>query len=105
MDKTNVCPIEITVSLISDKWIILIIRELLTGTKRFNELKKSIGSVTQKVLTQSLRKMETNGLIDRKIYNEIPPKVEYSLTKIGLSLKPILDTMKDWGQNYLEKNK
>lgn len=105
MDKANVCPIEITVSLISDKWIILIIRELLTGTKRFNELKKSIGSVTQKVLTQSLRKMETNGLIDRKIYNEIPPKVEYSLTKVGLSLKPILDAMKDWGQDYLEKNK
>lgn len=97
------CPVEITVNLISDKWIILIIRELLTGTKRFNELKRSIGQITQKVLTQSLRKMELNKLIERKIYNEVPPKVEYSLTEIGLSLKPILDIMKEWGNNYINK--
>jgi len=94
------CPVEITLMLISDKWKVLIIRDLLSGTKRFGQLKKSIGAISQKVLTSNLRAMEESGLISRKIYAEVPPRVEYSLTKIGWSIKPILDAMVDWGKNY-----
>jgi Predicted transcriptional regulators len=94
------CPVEITLMLISDKWKVLIIRDLLSGTKRFGQLKKSIGAISQKVLTSNLRTMEESGLISRKIYAEVPPRVEYSLTKIGWSIKPILDAMVDWGENY-----
>ena len=89
--------------LIGDKWKILIIRDLLTGTKRFGELKKSLNNITQKVLTNKLREMEASGLIKRKVYPEVPPRVEYSLTTTGLSLKPILDSMVIWGNNYKEK--
>ena len=91
------CPVETTLMLISDRWKVLIIRDLLEGTKRFGELKKSIGSVSQKVLTANLRSMEESGLINRKVYPEVPPRVEYSLTDIGYSLKPILDAMVEWG--------
>lgn len=94
------CPVETTLTLIGDKWKVLILRDLLTGTKRFGELKKSIGNVSQKVLTAQLRDMEVKGLVNRKVYAEVPPKVEYSLTDLGLSLKPILDTMYNWGRNY-----
>ena len=94
------CPVETTLSLIGDKWKVLILRDLMPGTKRFGELKKSIGSVSQKVLTAQLRDMEANGLISRKVYAEIPPRVEYSLTNLGKSLKPILDAMKNWGEDY-----
>lgn len=94
------CPVEVTLSLISDKWKVLIMRDLLTGTKRFNELKRSVTGITQKVLTSSLRSMENDGLIIRKVYPQVPPKVEYSLTETGLSLKPILDSMYEWGSNY-----
>ena len=97
------CPVELTVGLIGDKWKILIIRDLLTGTKRFGELKKSLNNITQKVLTNKLREMEASGLVKRKVYPEVPPKVEYSLTETGLSLKPILDSMVVWGNNYREK--
>lgn len=94
------CPVETTLSLIGDKWKVLILRDLMPGTKRFGELKKSIGSVSQKVLTAQLRDMEANGLISRKVYAEVPPRVEYSLTDLGKSLKPILDAMKNWGEDY-----
>lgn len=94
------CPVETTLSLISDKWKVLILRDLMPGTKRFGELKKSIGSVSQKVLTAQLRDMEANGLISRKVYAEVPPRVECSLTNLGKSLKPILDAMKNWGEDY-----
>lgn len=94
------CPVETTLTLIGDKWKVLILRDLMTGTKRFGELKKSIGTVSQKVLTAQLRTMESNGLVNRKVYAEVPPRVEYSLTKIGVSLKPILDAMWVWGENY-----
>lgn len=94
------CPVETTLMLIGDKWKVLILRDLLTGTKRFGELRKSLGSVSQKVLTAQLRSMENNGLITRKAYPEVPPRVEYSLTELGSSLKPILDAMWDWGENY-----
>ncbi|MGN0452540.1 MAG: winged helix-turn-helix transcriptional regulator, partial [Ruminococcus sp.] len=82
------------------KWKVLILRDLMPGTKRFGELKKSIGSVSQKVLTAQLRDMEENGLVNRKVYAEVPPRVEYSLTELGKSLKPILDAMCNWGEGY-----
>lgn len=94
------CPVETTLTLIGDKWKVLILRDLLPGTKRFGELKKSIGSVSQKVLTAQLRDMEENGLINRKVYAEVPPRVEYSLTDLGKSLEPILDAMWNWGEGY-----
>jgi DNA-binding HxlR family transcriptional regulator len=95
-----VCPVEITLSLIGDKWKILILRDLIEGTKRFGELRKSIGTISQKMLTQQLRDMEEDGLVDRKVYAEVPPRVEYSLTEEGISLKPILDSMLVWGEQY-----
>lgn len=98
------CPVETTLMLIGDKWKILILRDLLTGTKRFVELKKSIGHVSQKVLTAQLRDMEANGLVHRKVYAEVPPRVEYSLTELGQSLKPITDAMGAWGEKYQAKN-
>lgn len=88
--------------LISERWKVLIIRDLLDGTKRFGELKKSIGNISQKVLTANLRAMEDSGLLTRKVYPEVPPKVEYTLTETGYSLKPILDAMKEWGVVYQE---
>ena len=94
------CPVETTLTLIGNKWTVLILRDLMDGTKRFGELKKSIGSVSQKVLTAQLRSMEENGLVLRKVYAEVPPKVEYSLTETGKSLKPILDAMRCWGEEY-----
>lgn len=99
------CPVEITMGLIGDKWKVLIIRDLLTGTKRFGELKKSLNGITQKVLTNNLRQMEASGLVNRKVYAEVPPRVEYSLTETGWSLKPILDSMVVWGNSHREKQK
>ena len=98
------CPVETTLMLIGDKWKVLILRELMSGTKRFGELKKAIGTVTQKVLTSQLRDMENNGLLTRKVYAEVPPRVEYTLTDTGRSLKPILDSMVVWGTEYQRKN-
>ena len=86
--------------LIRDRWKVLIIRDLLDGTKRFGELKRSVGNISQKVLTANLRAMEESGLLTRKVYPEVPPRVEYTLTETGYSLKPILDAMKEWGTNY-----
>ena len=97
------CPVETTLTLIGDKWKVLILRDLMQGTKRFGELKKSIGSVSQKVLTAQLRAMEESGLVHREVYAEVPPKVEYSLTDLGKSLKPILDSMRVWGEDYKAK--
>ncbi|HIV34040.1 MAG TPA: helix-turn-helix transcriptional regulator [Candidatus Blautia intestinigallinarum] len=98
------CPVETTLTLIGDKWKVLILRDLLPGTKRFGELKKSIGNVSQKVLTAQLRDMEKSGLVNRKVYPEVPPHVEYSLTELGRSLQPILDALRDWGEEYKAKN-
>ena len=97
------CPVETTLTLISDKWKVLIIRDLLPGTKRFGELKKSIGSVSQKVLTSQLRQMEESGLLTRTVFPEVPPRVEYSLTELGHSLKPVLDALGHWGEESQEK--
>ena len=94
------CPVEVTLMLISDRWKVLILRDLLSGTKRFGELKKSIGSISQKVLTSNLRSMEEDGLLTRKVYAEVPPRVEYTLTELGESLRPILFSMQEWGLAY-----
>ena len=94
------CPVEMTLQLIGDKWKILILRDLLTGTKRFGELKKSVTGITQKVLTSNLRDMESSGLLTREVFPEVPPRVEYTLTDTGYSLEPILDSMYSWGKNY-----
>ena len=97
------CPVETTLMLISDRWKVLIIRDLLGGTKRFGELKKSIGTVSQKVLTSNLRSMEESGLLTRKVYAEVPPRVEYTLTETGYSLKTVLDAMAMLGTEYKQK--
>ncbi len=94
------CPVETTLMLIGDKWKVLILRDLMPGTKRFGELKKSIGYVSQKVLTAQLRAMEESGLLTRTVYAQVPPRVEYSLTELGKSLKPILDALWNWGEQY-----
>ena len=99
------CPVETTLMLIGDKWKVLILRDLMPGTKRFGELKKTIGNISQKVLTAQLRDMEEKGLLLRTVYAEVPPKVEYTLTETGYSLKPILDAMQEWGEAYQEKMK
>lgn len=95
------CPVEATLSLISDKWKVLILRDLLTGTKRFGELKKSIGSISQKVLTSNLRAMEDDGLLEREVFAEVPPRVEYTLTERGQSLGPVIEAMRSWGVAHM----
>ena len=104
MMELPACPVETTLMLIGDKWKVLILRDLMDGTKRFGELKKSIGTVSQKVLTAQLRDMEEKGLLTRKVYAEVPPRVEYTLTETGCSLKPVLDAMWAWGADYHTKN-
>ncbi|WP_334087386.1 MarR family transcription factor RrpB [Helicobacter typhlonius] len=99
------CPIETTLNLIGNKWKIIIIRDLLSGTKRFGELKKSVGatknqSISQKVLTQNLRELEEAKLLKRKVYAEVPPRVEYSLTPLGQSLDSVLQSLELWGKSY-----
>ena len=102
-DSLPACPVQTCLNFISDKWKILIIRDLLDGTKRFNELKKSLAPITQKMLTQQLREMEQDDLIHREVYPIVPPKVEYSLTPLGKSLKPVIEEMKKWGQMLKER--
>ena len=103
IDEFPACPVEMTLKLVGNKWKILIMRDLLAhGTMRFGQLKKSIGNITQKVLTSNLRDMEEAGLLTRRVYAEVPPRVEYSLTEVGFSLSPVLDSMNDWGSAYKE---
>ena len=94
------CPVETTLTLISDKWKVLILRDLMSGARRFGELKRSLGAVSQKVLTAQLRQMEDSGLLTRTVYPEVPPRVEYRLTDLGRSLKPVLDAMQSGGEAY-----
>lgn len=99
------CPIEHTVNLIGHKWKVLILRNLFNnGTQRFSDLSKGISKISQKMLTQQLRQLEADGILDRKVYPEVPPKVEYSLTELGKSLKPILDEMNSWGIEHLKQS-
>lgn len=94
------CPVEVTLLLLSNKWTILILRDLFTGTKRFGELKKSLNGVSQKVLTANLRSLEEKGIIEREVFPEVPPRVEYKLTDLGKTLEPIIDSMHAWGEFY-----
>ena len=99
-DELPECPVATTVALIGNKWKLLIIRNLLSGTYRFGELKTGIPGISQKVLTDNLRSLENDGLVTRKAYAEIPPKVEYSLSEVGKSLSPMFDVMISWGNEY-----
>lgn len=94
------CPVETTLLMISDKWVVLILRDLRSGTKRFGELMKSVTGVSQKVLTEKLRAMEEHGIVSRKVYPEVPPRVEYTITDLGATLFPIIDAMEQWGWGY-----
>ena len=98
------CPVATTVQLIGNKWKLLILRNLLARPWRFNELRKSLDGISQKVLTESLRSMESDGIIVRTVYAEVPPRVEYSLSEMGETLRPILDAMQAWGQEYKQNN-
>lgn len=99
-EELPACPVATTVQLIGNKWKILIMRNLLERPWRFNELQKSLDGISQKVLTDSLRSMEADGIVIRTVFPEVPPHVEYSLSELGESMRPILDTMKEWGINY-----
>ncbi len=99
------CPVETTLYLIGNKWKGLILRDLMDGTKRFGQLKKAINGISQKVLTSHLREMEECGLVIRTVYAEVPPRVEYTLTDTGKSLRPVLEALKDWGLKYQHDNK
>ena len=94
------CPVATTVQLIGSKWKLLIMRNLLERPWRFNELKKDLDGISQKVLTDSLRSMEADGIITRTVYPEVPPRVEYALSDIGESMRPILTAMQKWGEDY-----
>ena len=94
------CPVATTVQLIGNKWKLLILRNLQMRPWRFNEMQKSLDGISQKVLTQSLRSMEADGIVIRTVYAEVPPRVEYSLSKLGETMHPILDAMEKWGNDY-----
>ena len=100
IESLPACPVETTLMLIGDKWKVLILRDLLPGKKRFGELRHSVGHISQKVLTSNLRDMEACGLLTRTVYAEVPPRGEYALTDLGMSLKPILDALDHWGRGY-----
>ena len=99
-EELPACPVATTVNLIGNKWKLLILRDLLAGTKRFGELRKSVAGISQKVLTDNLRALEEDGIVVRKIYAEVPPRVEYSLSELGETLRPIIDVMEKWGTAY-----
>ena len=103
-EELPACPVATTVQMIGSKWKLLIMRNLLQRPWRFNELKKDLEGISQKVLTDSLRSMEADGIITRTVYPEVPPRVEYSLTELGKSLKPILDSMWAWGEDYKKQH-
>lgn len=106
MERTDLpaCPVETTLALISNRWKALILRDLLMGTKRFGELRRSLAGISQKVLTANLRDMEADGLLTRTAYAEVPPRVEYALTDLGESLRPVLAALFDWGLAYRRAN-
>lgn len=91
---------EMTIKMVGDRWKVLIIQNLLDGTKRFGELKRELGDITQKVLTSNLRILEEKGIVVRKVYAQIPPRVDYTLTQLGYDLKPVIDSMIQWAEEY-----
>lgn len=100
---TEGCPVEVTLDVISGKWKGIIIYNLLSGKKRFNQLRRLMPTITQRMLTLQLRELESDGIVHREVYNVIPPKVEYSLTRFGKSLKPIILLMREWGEQYTDE--
>jgi len=104
-EELPLCPVATTVNLIGNKWKLLILRDLLSGTKRFGELRKSLSGISQKVLTDNLRSLEEDGIVVRTIYAEIPPRVEYALSELGESLRPIIEVMEKWGTAYKARKK
>ena len=104
LEENGICPVATTIDLLSSKWKVLIIRDLLPGTKRFTQLKTSVAGISQKMLTQSLREMEHDGLVVRQIFPVVPLKVEYSLSKLGRSMEPVINSMAEWGNFYLDQN-
>lgn len=103
-EELPACPVATTVQMIGSKWKLLIMRNLLQRPWRFNELKKDLEGISQKVLTDSLRSMESDGIITRTVYPEVPPRVEYALSELGESMRPIMDAMEAWGRAYKEQN-
>jgi len=101
-EELPACPVATIVQLIGNKWKLLIIRNLLAGTQRFNEMRNTIPGISQKVLTDNLRSLEGDGLVARKVFAEVPPRVEYSLSDLGRTLKPVFDSMQAWGEDYQE---
>lgn len=99
-EELPACPVETTLTLVGNKWQALILRDLMEGPVRFTELQRSVGGISQKVLTSSLRTMEARGIVNREVFAEVPPRVEYSLTELGHSLQPIIDAMAAWGEEY-----
>lgn len=102
LEQNGICPVATTIDLLSSKWKVLIMRDLLKGTRRYSELRTSVAGISQKMLTQSLREMTDDGLVIRKAFPVIPPKVEYHLSELGESMRPIINSMADWGSNYLD---
>ena len=102
-ENINICPCAITIAMLSSKWKILIIRELLKGTCRYSDIRKQVVGISQKMLTQSLKELEADGLVSRRVYPEVPPRVEYSLTDDGNSIRPVIQVLDDWGAKYVEE--
>ncbi|WP_254568321.1 helix-turn-helix domain-containing protein [Oscillatoria sp. HE19RPO] len=98
------CPVETTLAIIGGRWKVLILQELFSGVKRFGELHRALAGITQKMLTQQLRELERDGIINRMVYAQVPPKVEYSLTEFGMTLRPILETMHEWGVRFEQEH-
>ncbi len=103
-EEKHRCPVELTLKIIGGRWKVIIIHQLMDGKRRFCELHRAIDGITQKMLTQQLRELERDGIVHRKVYPEVPPKVEYSLTSLGKSLKPILEAMHRWGLKHIDAN-
>ena len=97
------CPIEVALEVIGGMWKVIVVRELRTGTKRYSELHRGLRNATHKMLAQQLRQLERDGVVDRKVYPQVPPKVEYSLTPLGRELEPLLDSMGDWGRQVIDR--
>lgn len=103
-EEMPACPVATTVALIGSKWKLLILRNLLARPWRFNELKRDLAGISQKVLTDSLRSMEADGIITRTVYPEVPPRVEYALSELGESMRPVIRSMEEWGKVYKQNN-
>ncbi|WP_416445923.1 winged helix-turn-helix transcriptional regulator [Leucobacter sp. HNU] len=97
----TVCPVEVTVSVIGGSWKLTIVQKLFSGALRFGELRRAVGDITDRVLTRQLRELEADGLVHREVYAEVPPRVEYSLTPLGASTRPLVDLMEEWGSGWI----